>query len=87
MRDRVNAVNGLLCNTQKDRRLLLDPRCKRLIRDFEQVVWKADAHDNLLPQLDKSNPELTHVSDALGYLVECEFGLRLNGGPRSTYVA
>jgi hypothetical protein len=87
VRDRVNAVNGLLCNTQRDRRLLLDPRCKRLIRDFEQVVWKADAHDNLLPQLDKSNPELTHVSDALGYLVECEFGLQQNGGPRSTYVA
>lgn len=44
-------------------------------------------HDNLLPQLDKSNPALTHVSDALGYLLEAEFGLRQTGGPRSTYIA
>jgi hypothetical protein len=87
VRDRVNAVNALLCNSQGDRRLLIDPRCKRLIRDFEHIIWKADAHENLLPQLDKTNPELTHASDALGYLVESEFGLRQNGGPRSTYVA
>ncbi len=86
VRDRVNAVNSLLCNTQGDRRLLIDPRCKRLIADFDRVVWKADAHDNLLPQLDKSNPELTHVSDALGYLVECEFGLRQSAGFRSNSI-
>ena len=87
VRDRVNAVNALLCNTHQQRRLFVDPRCKRLIRDFEQVVWKADSNRNLLPQLDKANPQLTHVSDALGYLVECEFGLRTSGGPRATYVA
>ena len=87
VRDRVNAVNALLCNTHQQRRLFVDPRCKRLIRDFEQVVWKADSNRNLLPQLDKANPQLTHVSDALGYLVEGEFGLRQSGGPRSTYVA
>jgi hypothetical protein len=31
------------------------------------VSWKADSNDNLLGQLDKSNPALTHVSDALDY--------------------
>ena len=51
------------------------------------MSWKADGHDNLLSQLDKTNPALTHVSDALGYLLEAEFGLRQSGGPRSTYIA
>ena len=82
VRDRVNAVNGMLCNQQGQRRLLVNPGCKQLIQDLERVSWKADSHDNLLPQLDKTNPGLTHVSDALGYLIEAEFGLHQAGGPR-----
>jgi hypothetical protein len=57
-------------------RVSIDPRCLRLIRDLERVVWKADAHGNLGAQIDKSDPELTHVSDALGYLIEREFSLQ-----------
>jgi len=83
VRDRVNAVNAMLCNHQGERRLLVNPRCKQLIRDLERVSWKADSHDNLLPQLDKTNPGLTHISDALGYLIETEFGLRGNREARS----
>ena len=30
-----------------------------------------------------SDPQLTHVSDALGYLIEAEMGLRQPGGARS----
>jgi hypothetical protein len=86
VRDRVNAMKGMLCNNQGERRLLVKPCCKQLIRDLEWVSWKADSHDNLLPQLDKTNPGLTHVSVALGYLIKSESGLRQNGGPRSTYV-
>jgi len=84
VRDRVNAVNAMLYNHQGERRLLVNPCCKQLIRDLERVSWKADSHDNLLPQLEKTNPGLTHVSDALGYLIESEFALRQMGGPRST---
>ena len=84
VRDRVNAVNAMLRNDQGERRLLVNPRCKHLIRDLERVSWKADGHDNLLPQLDKTNPELTHSTDALGYLIDTEFGLRQQGGPKST---
>ena len=87
VRDRVNAVNSMLCNNLGERRLAVHPRCKHLIRDLERVSWKADSHDNLLSQLDKTDPALTHVSDALGYLLEAEFGLRQSGGPRSTYIA
>jgi hypothetical protein len=86
VRDRVNAVNAMLCNHQGERRLLVNPCCKQLIRDLERVSWKADSNDNLLSQLDKTNPGLTHVSDALGYLIEAEFGLRQRGGPRLTQI-
>lgn len=55
--DRVNNVNRLL-NTGK---LIIDPKCKKLINDLERVVWK----DNKLDQ--KTDSTLTHISDALGY--------------------
>jgi hypothetical protein len=87
VRDRVNAVNAMLCNQQGLRRLSIDPRCRRLIRDLERVVWKADSNGNLGAQLDKSNPELTHASDALGYLLEQEFGIHPAGGWRSEFIA
>jgi len=57
VKDRINNVNRLL----KDGRIIIDPKCKRLIQDFEKVVW--DGQD-----LDKrSDASLTHISDALGY--------------------
>lgn len=56
--DRVNNVNALLRN----QKLIISPRCKKLINDLEKVSWKG--HD--LDQ--KTDPMLTHISDALGYL-------------------
>jgi len=55
--DRVNNVNRLFT----DNRIIINPRCKKLIADLEKVVWK----DNKLDQ--KTNPMLTHISDAMGY--------------------
>lgn len=57
--DRVNNVNRLL----QAGRVVIDPKCKKLINDLEKVVWKND-------DLDQSgrNKNLTHISDALGYL-------------------
>ena len=43
----------------------MDPRCKELICDLEQVAFKADTW-----QIDKDRDRLrTHLSDALGYLL------------------
>ena len=56
--DRVNNINRLL----KAGRIIIDPSCKKLINDLERVSWK----DNKLDQ--KTDPMLTHISDALGYL-------------------
>ena len=82
----MNAVNAMLCNSQGIRRLFIDSRCRRLIRDLERVSWKADNHGNLSAQLDKSDPELTHTSDALGYLIERDFGLHPEVGFRADFI-
>lgn len=58
MKDRLNCVNALLRNQAGEHRLLVGPRCKELIRDFEQVCWKTDPYGNPLAELDKSDPLL-----------------------------
>ena len=60
--DRVNAVNRAL-----DGNLVIDTKCKALIQDLEKVVNKEGTRE-----IDKSNKDLTHMSDALGYAVHWE---------------
>jgi hypothetical protein len=83
---RVNAVNSMLCTYNEQRRLLVDPKCRELIKDFERVCWKSDLHGNVQKDLDKSELLRTHVSDAVGYWVAREHPLRgvggFMGGPR-----
>ena len=84
VKGRITAVNSMLRSASGERRLVADPGCKELIADLERVGWKRDPHGNTLAQLDKSDPKRTHASDAAGYLIEKEFGLRVKGGARST---
>jgi hypothetical protein len=68
--NRVNKVNGLLTNALGEVRLEIDPRCKELIKDFEEVMYKADSGI-----VDKTrDPRRTHASDALGYAIWALFG-------------
>jgi hypothetical protein len=76
VKDRINCVNAMLHNHAGEHRLLIDPRCKHLIKDLEQVCWKVDPHGNPLAELDKSDPMRTHVSDAVGYWIAREFPMR-----------
>jgi PBSX family phage terminase large subunit len=69
--ERINAVNARLRNSQGDIRLFIDNRCKRLISDFERVSYKTGSRD-----LDKSNTELTHISDAIGYYIEMNYSIK-----------
>lgn len=63
-RDRVAAVNGRACTSDNKRHLTVDPSCVKLIGDLEQVIFDERG------ELDqKSNPMLTHISDAFGYWV------------------
>jgi hypothetical protein len=73
VKDRVNCVNSMLCNQAGERRLTIDEGCKELIKDLEQVTWDADG-------LNKSDGKRSHVSDALGYVISHEFGMRGKGG-------
>lgn len=71
-RDRVNAVNGLICNSKNERRFYANPKkCPKLISDLEQVAFK----DGTTQIDDKKNLDLTHPSDAVGYFIEKEFSL------------
>jgi hypothetical protein len=83
VKDRVNCVNAMLRNHIGQHRLFVDPKCRQVIQDFEQVSWKTDPYGNPLADLDKSDPMRTHVSDALGYLVVREFPMRPKIGERS----
>ncbi len=82
VKDRINCVNAMLLNHAGEHRLLIDPRCKHLIKDLEQVCWKADPHGNPLAELDKSDPMRTHASDAVGYWIAREFPMRAPRGER-----
>lgn len=67
-RDRVAAVNGRACTSDGKRHLIIDPSCVKLIGDLEQVIFDDKG------ELDqKSNPMLTHISDAFGYWVHREW--------------
>lgn len=56
--DRINNINRLF----REDRIIIDSSCKKLIADLEKVSWKDGALDK------KTDPMITHISDALGYL-------------------
>jgi hypothetical protein len=69
VRERTNLVNSLLCDAGGGVRLWVDGRCRELIRDFEEVRYKPGS-----TVIDKDrDPDRTHVSDALGYLISEEY--------------
>ena len=86
VKDRVNCVNAFFLNQAGERRLLIDPKCKQLILDLERVHWKSDATGNSLAVIDKSDPARTHLSDALGYMIAHEFGMREKAGWRPDWI-
>jgi hypothetical protein len=78
VKDRINIVNAKLRSASGVTGVMIDPRCKELIRDFEEVCYKASSS-----QIDKDKDRLrTHLSDALGYLIVDEFGPAGKVGPR-----
>jgi len=84
VRDRINCVNSRLRNTFEESRLFIDPKCRELIKDLEQVAWATDYTGAVTTELDKSNPARTHSSDALGYYIAHAFPLKPLVGPQSS---
>ena len=69
VRERIMLTNSKLRTASGEMRLLVDGKCKEMIKDFEQVSYKADSN-----AIDKEKDrKRTHLSDALGYLLwqEC----------------
>jgi hypothetical protein len=78
VRERVGLVNGLLRSAEGEARLLIHPRCKELILDLEQVMYKPGSQ-----VLDKDrDSRRTHLSDALGYLAWQECRPKWRAGER-----
>ncbi len=73
VRDRINCVKARLLSQAGDSRLFIHPQCKELIRDLEEVAWATDATGAATDQLNKSDRNRTHTSDALGYFIYQEF--------------
>jgi hypothetical protein len=72
VRERVGLVNAKLKSASGEKHLVVDRRCRELVKDFEQVTYKADCG-----LIDKDrDPRRTHLSDALGYLIWQECGPR-----------
>ena len=63
--DRLNSVNNAF------KTITIDPKCKGLIKDLEQVCVKEGTRE-----LDKSQKDLSHFSDALGYFIDYEMPVR-----------
>ena len=77
VRDRVAAVQAMLCNGKEEIRLHIHPRCKKTIESLELQAYAEDGTPDKTQNLD-------HMADSLGYLVWREFNpLHMNSG-RST---
>jgi len=64
VKDRINALNSLLINTNGDKRLLVDPSCRETIKCLKRHVYKEGTM-----VVDKSTG-VDHQFDALSYAVE-----------------
>ena len=72
VRDRINAANSLLKNSNNENRLLVDPRCKTLMSSFEKLTYKEGTS-----QIDKNSGH-DHMVDAATYAIEYLFPITDN---------
>jgi hypothetical protein len=72
VKDRINAVNAMLCNYLGERRLFLNrKKTQWLQKDLMNVIYKKGT-----TEIDKTyDLSLTHMSDAMGYYIENEFSV------------
>lgn len=78
--DRINSVNNVCSDIDKECRLEVDPGCTELIADLEGVL--KDARGGIKKTYNSKDPYFrrTHTSDALGYWVHFEEPVRFIRG-------
>ena len=69
IRDRVNAVNSKLKNTQGFISMFIDPKCKQIIRSIERLMYKPNT------TVIEQNGDV-HMADAVGYLIDYLFPVK-----------
>ena len=67
--DRRNAVNSRLLSLSGNVRLFVDPTCKELIKDFQQVTAEME-------EVEAKQGERTHAVAAVGYQINFEYPVR-----------
>jgi hypothetical protein len=77
VKDRLNAVNDVCF---QDDGLVIPQSAKMLVRDLDNVRYKRDSSGNTTSVLDKSQKDLTHISDAFGYVIWKLFGSKQGYG-------
>jgi phage terminase large subunit len=65
IKDRLNATNWLIRNMQGERRLMVHPRCKNVIKSLKNLTYK-EGVDDFVPDKDSG---LDHHADGLGYMI------------------
>lgn len=70
---RVQAVNARLQAADGYVRMVVDRRCRELVRDFQTVQRKGTRHFDLDKPTDGPGKLRTHLTDGLGYLIAAEY--------------
>jgi hypothetical protein len=78
VRDGINAVNSRLRNSRGETTLFFDPKCKYVIECLEKHVYKTGTS---IPDKDSG---FDHMTDALRYMVDYLFPIRLPTTPPPT---
>ena len=52
---------------------MISSKCVELIKDLDSITFKENSSE-----LDKSDPDRTHMSDALGYLIHNKYPLTID---------
>jgi hypothetical protein len=76
VRDRINSVNSRLLSKDGQRRLFVDPKCKKVIESLERHTYKEGTSQPTKDGFD-------HMNDALGYAVEYLFPIRKANKPQA----
>lgn len=73
---RWNIVNWRLCNKAGIRKLFVNDNCVHTIRDFRKVKELKVQGKGMKTEDQKSNPDLTHISSAIGYYINYKYTLK-----------
>jgi len=78
VKDRINALNSVLKNTEGQRRFFIDPKCKQFIKSMRQHAYKEGT------QIPDKGSGFDHIFDAGTYLVEYVYPVRKDYKPDNT---